>query len=64
MNSAVKRVTKFIWEHYSEPLTLTDIAKSATLSRFHLARIFRATTSVTPAGFSLRSAFIRPSICS
>jgi AraC family transcriptional regulator len=51
MNSDVERAAAFIWSHYSEPLTLADIAKSATLSRFHLCRIFPATTGVTPCRF-------------
>jgi AraC-like DNA-binding protein len=51
MNSDVERATEFIWSHYSEPLTLADIAESARLSRFHLCRIFPATTGVTPCRF-------------
>jgi AraC family transcriptional regulator len=51
MNSAVERAAKFIWEHYSEPLSLADIARSASLSRFHLCRIFRAATRVSPCRF-------------
>jgi AraC family transcriptional regulator len=51
MNSAVERTAKFIWEHYSEPLSLADIAKSASLSRFHLSRVFQAATMVSPCRF-------------
>ena len=51
MNSAVDRAVTFIWEHYSEPLTLADIARSALLSRFHLCRVFRAVTRVSPSRF-------------
>lgn len=51
MNSAVERAVGYIWEHYSEPLTLADIAKSALLSRFHLCRVFRAATWVSPCRF-------------
>lgn len=51
MDSAVERAAKFIWEHYSDPLSLADIAGSALLSRFHLCRIFRTTTSVSPCRF-------------
>jgi transcriptional regulator GlxA family with amidase domain len=64
MNSAVEHAAKCMWEHYSEPLTLADIAKSAMLSRFHFSRIFWATISVTHADLSLRCASTRPSICS
>lgn len=51
MNNAVERAARFIWEHYSEPLSLTDIARSALLSRFHFARVFKDTTGVTPGRF-------------
>lgn len=51
MNSAVERAAKCIWERYSEPLSLADIAKSALLSRFHLSRIFRDATGVPPCRF-------------
>lgn len=51
MNSAVERAAKCIWERYSEPLPLSDIAKSAMLSRFHLCRKFRAAVSLSPVRF-------------
>lgn len=51
MNSNVERAAQCIWERYSEPLSLADIAKSAMLSRFHLSRIFRAAASVPPCRF-------------
>jgi AraC family transcriptional regulator len=51
MNSAVDRAIKCIWERYDEPLSLTDLAESAILSRFHFCRIFRAATGVTPGRF-------------
>jgi AraC-like DNA-binding protein len=51
MNSAVDRAIKCMWERYDEPLSLTDLADSAILSRFHFCRIFRAATGVTPGRF-------------
>ncbi len=51
MNSAVERAAECIWEHYSEPLSLADIARSALLSRFHFSRVFKDTTGVTPGRF-------------
>jgi AraC family transcriptional regulator len=51
MSSAVERAVAFIWEHYSERLYLADIAKSAQLSRFHLCRVFRAATRLSPCRF-------------
>jgi AraC-like DNA-binding protein len=51
MNSAVESSVKFIWERYDEPLSLTDIACSAILSRFHFSRIFKDATGVSPGRF-------------
>jgi AraC family transcriptional regulator len=51
MDSAVDRAIECIWERYSEPLSLTEIAESALLSRFYFARLFRDTTGITPGRF-------------
>ncbi len=51
MNSAVERAIECISERYSEPLSLTEVARSAILSRFHFCRVFRDTTGVTPGRF-------------
>ena len=51
MDKAVERAIKCIWERYSEPLSHTEIAQSALLSRFYFARIFRNATGVTPGRF-------------
>jgi len=51
MDSAVERAIKCIWERYSEPLSLSDIARSAILSRFHFSRIFKDATGVSPGRF-------------
>lgn len=51
MNSAIENAIAHIWEGYSEPLSLADIAKSAFLSRFHFSRVFRDATGVSPGRF-------------
>lgn len=51
MNSAVQRAINFMCEKYSEPLSLSDVADSAILSRFHFCRTFRDVTGVTPGRF-------------
>lgn len=48
---AVEKVIRFIWERYSEPLSLTEIAGSAALSRFHFTRMFTHATGITPGRF-------------
>lgn len=51
MDSPVERAIECIWERYSEPLSLSEIAESALLSRFYFARMFRDTTGITPGRF-------------
>jgi AraC family transcriptional regulator len=51
MNSAVENAIEHIWERYGEPLSLSDIARSAILSRFHFSRVFREATGVSPGRF-------------
>jgi AraC family transcriptional regulator len=51
MDSAVERAIDCIWERYGEPLSLTEIARSALLSRFYFAHLFRETTGITPGRF-------------
>lgn len=51
MNSAIERAIARIWEDYSEPLSLHEIAKSAILSRFHFSRVFREATWVSPGRY-------------
>ncbi|MDQ2811052.1 MAG: AraC family transcriptional regulator [Actinomycetota bacterium] len=51
MSSPEERAIRFLYERYSEPLSLADIAKSAILSRFHFCRTFRDATGVTPGRF-------------
>lgn len=51
MNPAVGRAITCIWERYSEPLSLVDIARSAAFSRFHFSRVFKDETGVSPGQF-------------
>ena len=51
MNNPVEQAIGCIWERYSEPLSLTDIAETAILSRFHFSRIFKGATGVSPGRF-------------
>ncbi len=51
MFSPVESAIARMWESYGEPLSLSDIAKSAILSRFHFCRVFREATGVSPGRF-------------
>jgi AraC family transcriptional regulator len=51
MNSAVDQAVNCIWERYSDPLSLADMAQSAMLGRFHFARAFKEQTGVSPGRF-------------
>jgi AraC-like DNA-binding protein len=51
VNSAIENAIARIWEDYSEPLSLNEIAKSAILSRFHFSRVFREATWVSPGRY-------------
>lgn len=51
MDKAVERAIECIWERYSDPLSLAEIAGSALLSRFYFARLFREATGITPGRF-------------
>jgi AraC-like DNA-binding protein len=43
----------YIQSNYADPVTLDDIAKAATLSKFHLIRLFKQYYGVTPHTFLL-----------
>ena len=51
MNSAVDQAVNCMWQRYSDPLSLADMARSAMLGRFHLARAFKEQTGVSPGRF-------------
>jgi AraC family transcriptional regulator len=48
---AVEQAIRYMRERYSEPLSLSDIARSATLSRSHFLRVFKEATGVTPGQY-------------
>ena len=50
----VIRVCRYIDDHLTEPLTLTDLAGHAGLSRHYFSRLFRATTGDPPMRYLMR----------
>lgn len=51
MEHAVEQAVRIIRERYAEPLSLDDIARAVLVSKFHLLRVFRQVTGVTPGRF-------------
>ncbi|MFG1376177.1 helix-turn-helix domain-containing protein [Xanthobacter autotrophicus] len=50
----LKRVTAFIEAHLAEPVSLTEMAEAAGLSRMHFAAQFRLATGLRPHQFLLK----------
>ena len=51
MEALVRRAVTTIRARYEEPLSLDDLARTATMSKFHFLRTFRDITGVTPGRF-------------
>lgn len=50
----LKRVQEFVGTHFSEPISLADMAATAGLSRMHFAAQFRAATGFRPHEYLLQ----------
>ena len=48
---AVERSIATMWNRYSEPLTLAELAETATFSKFYFSRVFRSVTGTSPGRF-------------
>ena len=55
---AVSQMRKYIKEHLQEPITSSDIAKSAGYSQFHAARLFKEETGLSPFEYIRRKRLI------
>ena len=51
----VSAALRFIEAHFSEPLTLAQLASTASMSAFHFLRTFRQVTGLTPHQYLLRT---------
>ena len=51
MRSDIEAVVGYMYERYSEPISLADMAGVARLSQFHFSRTFLTATGVTPGRF-------------
>lgn len=52
---ALANVCAYIDAHLSDAITLEDLAAAACISRFHFARLFRASTGCSPMQFVRRT---------
>lgn len=52
--ASVARVCRYIDEHLTDPLTLSDLAGHAGLSRHYFSRLFRAVTGDPPMRYLMR----------
>lgn len=48
---AVERSISTMWSRYSEPLSLAEMAETATFSKFYFSRVFRSVTGTSPGRF-------------
>jgi AraC-like DNA-binding protein len=51
MQDTVARSINAMWERYHEPISLSDLADAAILSRFYFSRVFRSVTGTSPGRF-------------
>lgn len=51
MQAPVEQAITTMRDRYGEPLSLADIAASATFSKFYFCRLFRSSTGVSPCRF-------------
>lgn len=52
--AALQRALRYVDEHLSQPLRVTDLAAAACVSRFHLVRLFRSGTGASPLRYVRR----------
>ncbi len=48
------RALEFMRHHFTEPVTLRELAHEAAISPFHFARLFKAKVGVSPGGYLLQ----------
>jgi AraC-like DNA-binding protein/mannose-6-phosphate isomerase-like protein (cupin superfamily) len=51
---AVSLCKKFMHENYSQPISLQDLSKQAHLSPFHLSRVFKKETGLSPIQYLMK----------
>jgi AraC-like DNA-binding protein len=51
MQDSIERAIETMWHRYDEPLSLSELAASAFLSKFYFSRAFRALTGTSPGRY-------------
>ncbi|GAB3473481.1 helix-turn-helix domain-containing protein [Amycolatopsis cihanbeyliensis] len=59
MHKHAEEAINMMWQRYDEPLTMTDLAGAALLSKFHFTRVFRMETGTSPGRFLAAVRFYR-----
>ncbi|HGM7335024.1 TPA: helix-turn-helix domain-containing protein [Stenotrophomonas maltophilia] len=52
--AALQRALRYVDDHLSQPLRVTELAEAACVSRFHLVRLFRSGTGASPLRYVRR----------
>jgi AraC-like DNA-binding protein len=53
-NEAVERAAAFITKNFKESFSLDELAQQSFLSKFHLLRIFKSKTGLTPYAYQMQ----------
>lgn len=56
---AVERARRFITDHLAQDIGLAEVAQAAGMSRFHLLRVFKAETGLTPFAFQAHARVVQ-----
>jgi AraC-like DNA-binding protein len=54
VNEAVERATAFITTNFTNSFSLDELARQSFLSKFHLLRVFKSATGLTPYGYQMQ----------
>jgi AraC-like DNA-binding protein len=53
-NEAVERATAFITKNFTNSFSLDELARQSFLSKFHLLRVFKSVTGLTPYAYQMQ----------
>jgi AraC-like DNA-binding protein len=54
INEAVERATAFITKNFTNSFSLNELARQSFLSKFHLLRVFKSATGLTPYAYQMQ----------